>query len=229
MTYRQTPKPNVTTNEGGPAQTFTYDSVGRLERSTNLVNNAYTRYIYGPNYVRTLTAVNSVADEAQSLRVFDGVGRTIATAKNHPGSVGGFSGQLTIYDAMGRPIKKSNPTETSISIPQPAAPLDPYSWAASGDESAWYYTEQTYDWKGRPLVTTNPDLTTSTLSYTGCGCAGGEVVTVTDEGTLDAGVAKRRQQKIYSDVLGRTAKTETLNWQGGSVYSATVNSYNARD
>ena len=23
-----------------------------------------------------------------------------------------------------------------------------------------YYTQQTYDWKGRPLVTTNPDATT---------------------------------------------------------------------
>ncbi len=36
-------------------------------------------------------------------------------------------------------------------------------------------------------------------------------------------------RKIYSDVLGRTVKTEILNWQGGSVYSATVNTYNARD
>ena len=55
------------------------------------------------------------------------------------------------------------------------------------------------------------------------------MVTLTDEGTLDGGVAKRRQQKIYSDVLGRTVKTELLNWQGGSVYSATVKSYNVRD
>jgi hypothetical protein len=55
------------------------------------------------------------------------------------------------------------------------------------------------------------------------------VVTLTDEGTIDAGVAKRRQQKIYSDVLGRTVKTEILNWQNGSVYSATVNTYNVRD
>jgi YD repeat-containing protein len=54
-------------------------------------------------------------------------------------------------------------------------------------------------------------------------------VTLTDEGTIDAGVAKRRQQKLYSDVLGRTVKTEVLNWEGGSVYSATVNTYNARD
>src|SRR5437868_949831 len=86
-----------------------------------------------------------------------------------------------------------------------------------------------YDWKGRPLVTTNQDATTKTLSYAGCGCAGGEVVTLTDEGTVDNGVSKRRQQKIYSDVLGRTVKTEVLNWEGGSVYSTTVNTYNASD
>jgi hypothetical protein len=29
--------------------------------------------------------------------------------------------------------------------------------------------------------------------------------------------------------LGRTVKAEVLNWQGGSVYSTTVHSYNARD
>jgi len=95
---------------------------------------------------------------------------------------------------------------------------------------------RTYDWKGRPLVTTNPsmtsnpaDTTTKTASYSGCGCAGGEVVTITDEGTIDGGTAKRRQQKVYSDVLGRTVKTEVLNWEAGSIYSAMVNTYNVRD
>src|SRR5687768_7645284 len=99
-----------------------------------------------------------------------------------------------------------------------------------GDDAAGiHYTEQTYDWQSRPIITTNPDLTTKTAAYAGCGCAGGQVVTLTDEGTLDGGVTKRRQQKIYADVLGRTVKTEVLNWQGGSVYSTTVTSYNARD
>ena len=56
-----------------------------------------------------------------------------------------------------------------------------------------------------------------------------QVVTLTDEGTLVGTETKKRQQKIYADVLGRTVKTEVLNWQGGSVYSTTVNTYNARD
>ncbi len=119
---------------------------------------------------------------------------------------------------MGRVWKQSNPTEVNS------------SWAPVGDDAAgMYYTQQSYDWKGRLLVTTNTDLTTKTASYAGCGCAGGEVVTLTDEGTLDGGVNKRRQQKVYSDVLGRPVKTEILNWQGGGVYSATLNTYNVRD
>jgi YD repeat-containing protein len=55
------------------------------------------------------------------------------------------------------------------------------------------------------------------------------VVTLTDEGTIAGGVSKRRQQRIYSDVFGRTVKTEILNWQGGSVYLTNVNTYNVRD
>jgi YD repeat-containing protein len=229
QTWKQTPLPNTIANTPGPKQKVSYDSVGRVERVTNLENNAYIRFIYAPNYVESFATVNNAADEAHSLQVFDGAGRVIAKAGNHPGSTGGFSGQLIHYDVMGRAKKQSNPTETSISIT--SSPIQPYSWSATGDDAqaGWIYTEQTYDWKGRPLVTTNTDTTTKEVSYEGCGCAGGEVVTLTDEGTLDGGVLKRKQQMIYSDILGRIVKTEILNWQGGSVYSTTVNTYNARD
>jgi YD repeat-containing protein len=126
---------------------------------------------------------------------------------------------------MGRPVEQSNPTEING------------NWVPAGDDAAGrLYTQQSYDWQGRPLITTNTDGTMKEASYSGCGCAGGQVVTITDEGTLSGGVAKKRQQKIYSDVLGRTVKTEVLNWDGagpfgtgGSVYAATVNTYTARD
>jgi hypothetical protein len=49
-------------------------------------------------------------------------------------------------------------------------------------------------------------------------------------------VVKTRQQKFYSDPLGRMAKAEVLNWDGpgpygtgGSVYSTQVTTYNALD
>ena len=202
----------------GAIQTMTYNNLGQLERTTTANNGAYTRYIWGSYYVQRFSTVNNLADEAYSCQVFDGLGRVTGSAANHPGSTGGYRAQNTSYDLMGRADKTSNPTEITG------------TWVPVGDDAAgWLYTQQTYDWQGRPLRTTHPDTTYREASYSGCGCAGGEVVTLTDEGTIDAGMPKRRQQKIYSDVLGRTVKTEILNWQGGSVYSATVNTYNARD
>lgn len=126
---------------------------------------------------------------------------------------------------MGRLARTSNPIEING------------NWEARGDDepgpphngTGWVYTQQTYDWKGRPRVTTYPkmnltDQTTPTreLTYEGCGCAGGEVVMLTDE----AG----RRQKVYSDVLGREWKTELLNeGESGTVYATTAQTFNARD
>jgi len=225
-TWKQTPQPNTVSNLPGPQQTFIYDSIGRLQRINNLVNGAYTRYVYpgsqsgSQNRVDTYTTIIDGANEqngneAHSFKLFDGHGRIIASASSHPGSTGGFSGQLLLYDNMGRLISSSNPTETEASG-------TPSQWTAVGDDAqaGWLYTRQSYDWKGRPLVTTNTDNTSKAASYNGCGCAGGEVVTLTDE--------VGRRQKIYSDVLGRRVKTELLNWDS-SVYSTTVNTYNGRD
>jgi YD repeat-containing protein len=216
ITRTQSPAPAGQSQ--GAIQTMTYNSLGQLERLTTTNNSAYKRFWYGADFVGSYTSVNNVADELYALEVFDGHGRVIGAAGNHPGSTGGYRLVSTIYDHLGRVKKQSNPTEVNS------------SWVPSGDDAAgMYYTQQTYDWQGRPLVTTNQDGTTKTAAYSGCGCAGGAVVTLTDEGTLDAGVVKRRQQKIFSDVFGRTVKTEILTWQGGSVYSATVNTYNVRD
>lgn len=224
VTSIQTPRPNTAENLPGPERSFSFDTIGRLQRITNLVNNAYTRFEYQSFRFDTYTTIQEGQGEAHAFKITDGHGRVVATASDHPNSVGGFSGQKFDYDSMGRIMKTSNPTETFASG-------TPAQWTTVGDDSAagWIFTSQTYDWAGRPLVTTNQDGSTRTASYSGCGCAGGLVVTMTDEGTIDAGVAKRRQQKVYSDVLGRPIKTEILNWQGGSVYSATSTSFNARD
>ncbi len=204
------------------------------------MNNAYTRFVYVPSQlkVETYTTIQEGLGESPSFRITDGAGRVIATANDHPGSTGGFSGRRIVYDVMGRVFKTSNPTETSASG-------TPFQWNATGDDSAagWIYSEQTYDWKGRPLVTTNPSVTsnpaettTTTASYTGCGCAGGEVTTLTDEGTKVGADTKKRQRKIYTDVLGRIVKNEILNWDGsgpngtgGTVYTTTTTTYNVRD
>ncbi len=55
-------------------------------------------------------------------------------------------------------------------------------WSPDGDDAAgWVWSYQSYDWKGRPRVTTNADLTTTEATYGGCGCAGGEVRMTRDE------------------------------------------------
>lgn len=97
------------------------------------------------------------------------------------------------------------------------------SWKPAGDDAAgWVWTRQAYDWKGRPTITTNPDGTTKEVTYGGCGCAGGEVVTIRDE--------VGRRQRMTADILGRPLKTEILNRDANrTVYSATTNTYNALD
>ncbi|MDX6530033.1 MAG: hypothetical protein QOH41_2323 [Blastocatellia bacterium] len=201
----QGPPPNNQPN--GIVQIFAYDSAARIQQVTTANTGAYTRYVYGPNYTYTLSSVNNVADEAYAIQIFDGVGRVIETAGDHPGSSGAYKAQVTIYDIMGRVAKQSNPSEiNAASVP-------------TGDDAGWVYTGQTYDWKGRPLETTNTDGKQKYASYSACGCAGSEVVTLTDE--------VGRQQKVYNDALGRQSKTEVMN--GDSVYATTVNTYNARD
>jgi hypothetical protein len=211
VTRTQTPPPNTTDrqNHTGPEQSSTFDSIGRLQQVTNLVNNAYTRFEYSTGAIRvdTYTTIQEGLGEAHAFKFTDGEGRVIATATDHNANT--FSGQKIVYDEMGRVIKTSNPTETS-------AGGSPFQWNTTGDDlnTGWIYTEQTYDWKGRPLVTTYPSMTsnpaettTKQFSYSGCGCAGGQVVTVTDEGTIQAdGSIKKRQQKLYADVLGRTLR-----------------------
>jgi YD repeat-containing protein len=219
VTRQQDPKGAVKTTE--------YDSAGRVKRITNAVNGAYTRFVYPPSQtiVNKFTTIVDLQLEAYTATVFDGAGRVRAVAGDFPNSTGHYSGQFKLYDVSGQVIQQTTPTEMTN------------QWVAAGDDVAgWRSSSQTFDWNGRPLVTTNTDGTTKTASYSGCGCAGRAVVTVTDEGTVVSGVEKKRQQKIYSDSLGRTVKTELLNWDGaggfgtgGSVYSSTVTNYNARD
>ena len=226
VTNVRAPQPNTTANTAGPEVVTSFDAIGRTLQQTSLANNAYRRYEYpaSHNRIDTYQTIQTGQGEAHSFQITDGGGRVVATASDHPGSVGGFSGQRMVYDVMGRVIKTSTPAETTAIGP-------PSSWVTAGLDATvgWLYVQQTYDWKGRPLVTTNQDGTTRIASYAGCGCAGGEVKTLLDEGTYQGTTIKRRQTKTYTDVLGREVKTETFIFEGGSIYSTTVNTFNVRD
>jgi YD repeat-containing protein len=115
---------------------------------------------------------------------------------------------------MGRVKRSTVPTEVNS------------SWTPSGDDATrgFIWTTQEYDWKGRVTRQINPDGTDKLISYEGCGCAGGQVTTVSGEQLAEG----RRRQKIYEDILGRTYKSETLNWNG-TVYSTSKTTFNVRD
>ncbi len=91
VTWKQTPQPNTVNNLPGPQLTFSYDSSRRIQRTTNLVNGAYTRYVYpgtqanSPYRVDSYTSIIDGANEqngneAHSFKIFDGHGRMVATA-----------------------------------------------------------------------------------------------------------------------------------------------------
>ncbi|MDQ3802537.1 MAG: hypothetical protein M3416_01585 [Acidobacteriota bacterium] len=189
-----------------------HDAHGRIQRVTNLANGAYKRWVYDPTgrHVHTYETIKSTAqaDEFHSWRVTDGAGRLRALGADHPGSAGGYTGRYFVHDRMGRLAQASNPTEMTS------------AWVPAGDDAAWVYTAQAYDWQGRPTQTTNPDGSTRVLTYGGCGCAGGEVTTAQDE--------HGRGRRLTKDALGRLAKVEELNWDE-TVYATTSYTYNVRD
>ncbi len=107
LTYRQTPPPNFNGSPAsqppGPEQSFSYDTIGRLQQVTNEVNDAYTRYVYPTSQIRvdTYATIQEGLGEAHSFQFTDGAGRVIGAATQHPGSTGGYSGQFG-YDSVGR-------------------------------------------------------------------------------------------------------------------------------
>jgi len=194
----------------GAVTTIVYDAAGRTDRITNQINGAYQRWVYNPyGDIATYMTVQSGQPEAFSVTYFDGAGRVRSMGSDLPNSSGGYTGQFTLYDIMGRPSQVSNPAEmTNL-------------WAPTGDDApGWVWTYQSYDWKGRPLLTTNPDGTTREASYNACGCAGGDTVTFRDE--------RGRRRRLTNDIMGRLKRVEELNWDQ-TVYSTTNYTYNGRN
>ena len=222
-----------------------YDSKGRLERNSVYLNTteySYTRYVYPTNGVQS-QVYSTIADadgdtqiaddEAYHETWSDGAGRVYAKRMPHPGSSGGWAATLIEYDILGRAKKQSVPTEISLSGS---------TWTPTGDDSAWKWNETQYDWMGRPTRaipsdSNGTDGKDTLYEYAGCGCAGGLVTTVKGPVTTAIDVAgnsqttKRRVQKSYTDILGRTFKTELwdLDGAGSAPYSTTLLTFNGRD
>lgn len=206
----------LTQDPKGAQQIYSYDSAGRLMQQTyhdsvNNLNGTNTTYSYpaSSNQIQTSTLLDPGLF-ATSTQFLDGAGRVFQAMRNFPGSTGGFSTEQSVYDVMGRPAQDSNQTETDA------------NGTPTGDDAStrFLFSIQQYDWAGRPTVSTNPDGSGSSVSYLGCGCAGGLVTTETDE--------VGRQTRTTYDILGRPIKVEVLNFNG-TVYKTTIRVFDALD
>ncbi len=108
---------------------------------------------------------------------------------------------------MGRTIQTSNPTEVDST----------WNYAGGDDNSGYVWSQQSYDWKSRPLVTTNQDGGTKQYTYGGCGCTGEATVTITDE----VGRKTRQTSDVYLDNATQVSKTEVLD-SSNNIYSTTA-------
>lgn len=229
-----------------------YDSVGRLEKEKTVNNGAYTRYQYFQNAIQAkvfATVVdlnnNNVGDAGDEVLVSetfaDGAGRVRKSRSpmswDVSGAVTTYSAQYIEYDVLGRVKRQSAPVESNDIISAngnwkiPITSPDYRNVDGSGN-SLLLWTSQTYDWKGRVKETVNTDGTNTLANYEGCGCAGGEVVTVQSELVPrddDPTLTARRTEKIFADVLGRQYKTQTMKWDGTTPYTTIVNTFNERD
>jgi len=224
-----------TTDPKGASATILYDTADRIQRVTNDVNQAYTRYAYAPDqfYVNKWTTIENGAGEFLSYTTFDGHDRPFLTLKEHPGITGTYSVVHSTYDNMGRLHTRSNPTETDS------------NWGATGDDATGYvFSGQKYDWKGRPTVTyfqgynPDPNLPPSAnepykereIVYGGCGCSGGETMTIIEAGQMTDTGHQRRKRKVIHDGLGRVKIEQVFEWEAATnPYSTKTTTYDASD
>ena len=235
--WAKSPKPE--NNSSGKETTRLYDAIGRLQKEILVNTGAYTRYEYPANNIQSKVFATVIdtnnngadsADEVYAESWTDGAGRVLRAKTEHPTSAGNnWAGTLTEYDILGRVTRSTIPTEINS------------NYEPAGDDATrgFLWKHQKYDWKSRVVRIINTDgVDSPTLndsdqlfSYEGCGCAGGQITTV--QGELvprndQPNVNARRTQKIYADILGRTKKTEIMNWDN-SVYTTTTQIFNGRD
>ncbi len=234
--------PDLNASISGKQSTREFDTSGRLLKQAiwkDAAEYAYTRYVYpnNGNQFQAYSTVTAGLGEAVSESWFDGAGRVIKSRNELPNgtATGTYSGVKTAYDILGQVSGQSVPTEVDA------------NWNLAGDDAIrgtwlWKYTK--YDWKGRVTRQINTDGVDSPtnndsdvlISYDGCGCAGGQVTTIEGENIIEKDwqgnnptSLGRRKQIITADILGRTVKTQIMNWNGTTPYTTTINTYNGRD
>jgi len=179
---------------------LTYDNMGR-PLTTKVGTNPTTNYTYNdydnhasftPWAVQVCSPVQSTNTACQKA-ILDSQGRPVTTQLLDGGGTL-YSASDTQYDTLGRAYKASNPYTSS----------------------AAYWTQTNFDAFSRPVKTTLPDTSMSTITYTD------NTATTTDP----AG----KQRKGVSDALGRlTSVYEPDPANGNSLLLQTSYSYNLLD
>ena len=149
--------------------------------------------------------------------VYDGAGRLRSQGAYHPDAdTSKFGGQKFVIDTVGRTAQVSNKIAMNG------------SWVAIDDDDinnggwGWAYTVSQFDYNDRTTQRTNPDTSYMTLGYTGCGCAGSQSVTVTDE-------RGKKSKQVY-DFLGRLKEAQELTSASTpALYNKAVYTYDVRD
>ncbi|CAN5803856.1 hypothetical protein BH20ACI4_BH20ACI4_14220 [soil metagenome] len=235
--YRYDTGANIWAKSPAPAGNTTgketvreYDTLGRLLKETLVNTGAYTRYEYPTNgiqskvYATIIDAAGNGADASDEVYAeswTDGAGRTLRSRTEHPGSTGGWTGSLAEYDILGRVKRSTIPTEVNSN----------YDPAGDDQTRGWLWKQAEFDWKDRITREINTDGTDKLYSFDGCGCAGGQITTIQGEEVTvpEQTYSARRTQKIYRDILGRTYKTEVMNWDGTTPYTSALETFNERD
>jgi RHS repeat-associated protein len=170
---------------GGPFG-FTYnDPLWRPDTSTDEANQQ-TQYTYGLKSIET--TVSFGGSEVDKVTTLDGLGRPLlAQTKN---SAGTYDTVETDYDGSGRIAKISAPFATTLGT---------FNLSAAG-------TSTTFDYAGRPNVTTDANQGTLTRSYY-------QATVKTTVGPTTPLVARQSQY----DGLGRLKMACNISAQSGSV------------
>jgi len=170
------------------SQTTTVEYNDALDRPTkiNYPDGGWTRYLYGDAvgnlYVSSFKRLDP-SREIESKQLFDGLGRVVQSALNEGTT---WINTDTLYDAMGRVWKVSNPYRT-------------------GETPVW--TTTLYDTLGRVNTVTTPDNAVLTTTYSG------NLSTVTDQAlkrrrSENDGLG--RLVKVTEDPLGTPLDTTYL-------------------
>ena len=122
-TWKQTPLPNTTANTPGPSQKLAYDTIGRLQRITNLVNNAYTLLSFP--VAESCRHYPTIRKPRREQCFVIGRNGRVLQGQRFIRQLPRFSGQRTQYDIM--VVLK---IRTRLRPRQRA----PWQWAATGDD-----------------------------------------------------------------------------------------------